>query len=157
MQIEPATKADIPEVAALWHTGWHQGHATLVPEALVASRVPEEFIARSTKWIDHTFVGREEGEFAGFYMLKDAEIYQFYVAAAFQGQGVAGGLMASAEAALSGQEAWLACTVGNDRAAGFYAKAGWARGAEVVYPVETSTGQAEVTVWRYEKDLRQPA
>lgn len=153
MKIEKATTADVAEVAALWHEGWHQGHAAIVPEALVASRQMAEFTARTSAWADRTYVARREGALAGFYMLEDDEIYQFYVASTFQGQGVAAALMASAERALAGRQAWLACSVGNERAARFYEKTGWVRRGEQVYEVETAAGPMNVTVWRYEKDL----
>ncbi len=154
MKIEKATQADLPAIAALWHVGWHQGHADVVPEALVASRVLAEFTARVAPRLTQTFVMRTADEVAGFYMLDGDEVYQFYVDAAFQGRGVSGKLMASAEAALAGRIAWLACSVGNNRAAGFYEKAGWVRVGEVDYRVETASGGQNVTVWRYEKDLR---
>ena len=151
MDIEKATTADVGEVARLWHAGWHQAHADIVAEALVATRDLAEFTARTTARVDRTFVARQDGALAGFYMLEADELYQFYVAQAFQGRGVAVALMASAERALAGRSAWLACTVGNDRAARFYEKAGWVRGAEQVYAVETAKGPLDVTVWRYEK------
>lgn len=153
MIIEPATDGDVAAIAALWHVGWHQGHAKIVPAALVTSRVLAEFIQRTGPRVAQTRVARQGGALAGFYMLDGDELYQFYVDAAFQGQGVAGALMAHAETALAGRRAWLACSVGNNRAAGFYNKAGWQRGAEVVYSVETATGSQDVTVWRFEKDL----
>ncbi len=153
MQIEPATAADIPAIAALWHAGWHQGHGAVAPAALVALRVPAEFTARSEAWLDRTYVARGPNGLMGFYMLEGDELYQFYVAADHQGQGVAGRLMASAEAALTGRLAWLACSVGNDRAAAFYEKAGWTRGPEEVYATQTAQGPVDVTVWRFEKDL----
>lgn len=153
LKIAPAVAQDVAEIAACWHRGWHQGHADVVPGALVRARVPKEFTERTTRHLPHTFVARKDGAFAGFYMIDGDELYQFYVDAAFQGQGVAGALMASAEAALSGRVAWLACSLGNDRAAAFYKKAGWRVVKEEVYPVETSRGQQSVTVWRFEKDL----
>lgn len=154
LKILSAGKADVPQIAACWHAGWHQGHGDIVPAALVRSRVPDEFVERTDRHLPHTYVARKEGLFAGFYMIDGDELYQFYVDAAFQGQGVAGALMTSAEEALSGRKAWLACSVGNNRAAAFYAKAGWQKAGEEVYPVETSDGAQDVTVWRFEKDLR---
>ena len=154
MKFDKATAADIPAIAALWHAGWHQGHAAFAPAALVASRKPSEFEDRVTARLEQTVLAREGGVLAGFYMLDGDEVYQFYVDAPFQGQGVAGALMSAAEAGLAGRVAWLACSVGNERAAGFYAKAGWQRGPEQVYQAETASGPLDVTVIRFEKDLR---
>ncbi|KIN70836.1 Acetyltransferase, GNAT family [Sulfitobacter noctilucae] len=154
MQIEPARAADIPAIAALWHAGWHQGHAAVVPAALVACRVPEEFAARSAERLSQTYVARGADGLMGFFMVEGDELYQFYVAAASQGQGVAARMMAAAETALAGRRAWLACSIGNDRAAAFYAKAGWLKGPVQIYPTETAQGTCDVSVWRFEKDLR---
>jgi GNAT superfamily N-acetyltransferase len=154
MKLDKATPADIPALTALWHAGWHQGHAAFAPTALIASRTPSEFEGRLAARLDHTVVARKEGALAGFYMLDGDEVYQFYVDAAFQGQGVAGALMAAAEVALSGRMAWLACSMGNERAARFYAKAGWQHASEQVYQAETAKGPLEVTIIRFEKDLR---
>ncbi|NNE51670.1 MAG: GNAT family N-acetyltransferase [Sulfitobacter sp.] len=154
MRIERARQDDLAEVAALWHAGWHQAHADIVPPALVASRQPAEFEARAAKRLSATWVARAGGGLAGFYMLEGDELYQFYVDARFQGRGVAGSMMAAVERDLTGRVAWLACSVGNDRAARFYEKAGWRREAEEVYPVESAEGTQEVIAWRFEKDLR---
>ena len=154
MQIETAKAADVPAIVRLWHAGWHQGHGDVVPAALVALRVPAEFEARARERLGQTHVARGPEGLMGFYMLEGDELYQFYVAKEQQGQGVAGRLMAAAEAALVGRMAWLACSVGNDRAAAFYEKAGWTRGPAEVYATQTAQGPVDVTVWRFEKDLR---
>jgi GNAT superfamily N-acetyltransferase len=154
MHTEPASEADIEAIAALWHKGWHQGHGDFAPAALVATRVFSEFQERSRRHLPQTHVLRRDGQIAGFYMLEGDEVYQFYVAAAFQGQGVAAALMAQAEAALAGKLAWLACSEGNARAARFYEKAGWQRRGTQSYEAETAAGPQIVTIWRYEKDLR---
>jgi GNAT superfamily N-acetyltransferase len=96
----------------------------------------------------------------GFYMLKDDELYQLYVAALARGSGVATVLMADAEARLARggvRTAWLACAIGNDRAARFYEKSGWHRAGTVVYQAEAPDGTLPLEVWRYEKHLSPPA
>lgn len=154
MRIEQANEGDVRRVASLWHDGWHQAHAAIVSPGLVASRVLDEFHERVARRLARTWVIRVDGEPAGFCMLEDDEVYQFYVDAAFQGQGVAAALMSWAEEALAGRLAWLACSVGNDRAARFYEKSGWIRAGTEIYPVEAASGPIEVQIWRYEKDLR---
>lgn len=154
MRSQAATTADIPSIAALWHQGWHQGHGDIAPSALVASRQMPEFLTRVEAHLPQTHVLYQEGQLAGFFMIEGEEIYQFYVAETFQGSGVARHLMAEAEAVLAGKQAWLACSVGNMRAARFYEKSGWQRGATQAYEVETATGPQVVDIWRFEKDLR---
>jgi ribosomal protein S18 acetylase RimI-like enzyme len=64
----------------------------------------------------------------GFCIIKRAELYQLFVSAASRGSGVAAALIADAEARLSErgvETAWLACAIGNARAARFYEKCGW--------------------------------
>ena len=104
-----------------------------------------------------TFVIGPPGAPAGFYMLKDDELYQFYLAREARGSGIAAALIADAEARLAARgvaTAWLACGIGNDRAARFYEKCGWVRARTQVNRLETPNGVFEVEVWRYEKRVR---
>jgi RimJ/RimL family protein N-acetyltransferase len=56
--------------------------------------------------------------------------------------------------AKSGVEtAWLACAIGNDRAARFYEKCGWRRVGKMINELETPDGIFPLEVWRYEKVL----
>lgn len=89
-------------------------------------------------------------------MIKGDELYQIYVAADSRGSGVAAALIDDAETRLSRNEvrtAWLACAVGNDRAARFYEKRGWQRIGVADYAAETQNGVFPIKVWRYEKRL----
>jgi len=92
-------------------------------------------------------------------MLKDDELYQLYVSAQARGSGVAAALMADAEARLAAsgvKTAWLACAIGNERAARFYEKCGWRRAGTFVSELETTNGIIPLEVWRYEKPLTRP-
>jgi len=65
-------------------------------------------------------------------------------------------LIADAEGRLreNGVEtAWLACAIGNMRAARFYEKCGWQRLGTMMNPLETTEGIFSLEVWRYEKRL----
>ena len=73
--------------------------------------------------------------------------------------GAAAALLADAEARLSAagvELAWLACAIGNERAARFYGPRGWRRAGTVVSLLETSVGTIPLEVWRYEKRLQAP-
>jgi hypothetical protein len=49
--------------------------------------------------------------------------------------------------------AWLACAIGNERAARFYEKRGWMRAGNMINELETPGGRFRLKVWRYEKRL----
>jgi ribosomal protein S18 acetylase RimI-like enzyme len=100
------------------------------------------------------------GEPVGFCIVKGDELYQLYVSALARGSGVAAALIADAEAHLSRagvETAWLACAIGNERAARFYEKYGWRRAGTMINHLETPTGEFPLEVWRYEKHLQPPS
>lgn len=153
MNIQPAKPDDLSAIAILWHVGWIQGHADIAPAALAAMRTEQEFLARAKKHLRQTYVAWIDGQMAGFFMIDQDEIYQFYVAKAFQGSDTATKLMQAAEKTLGTGLKWLACSVGNTRAARFYEKTGWRRAGITPYEVETGEGPQVVEVWRYEKQI----
>jgi ribosomal protein S18 acetylase RimI-like enzyme len=156
VSIRAASDADIPAVAQIWYDGWHDGHAAICPAELTALRTIESFLDRAKSHLSQAMVAVQGGEVIGFYMLQGAEVYQFYVASAGRGTGVAKQLMLDAEdqfRADGGDIAWLACSIGNDRAARFYEKTGWVRTGTVIEQLEVSTGTFPLEVWRYEKGL----
>ena len=90
-------------------------------------------------------------------VVKDDELYQLFVSPQVRGSGVAASLIADAEERLAQSgvaTAWLACAIGNERAARFYEKSGWHRVGTMVDPLETSIGKFPLEVWRFEKRLR---
>jgi GNAT superfamily N-acetyltransferase len=155
--VRPADTSDIDALTAIWFDGWHDAHAALVPGALAQLRTRENFRERLLSGLGSVRVLGATGTPLGFVMLRGDELYQFYVAAVARGTGVAAALMADAEAQLLAQGvriAWLACAVGNTRAARFYEKCGWRRSGTVILPSDTSERPFPLEVWRYEKDLR---
>ncbi|WP_395445875.1 hypothetical protein [Caulobacter sp. UC70_42] len=48
---------------------------------------------------------------------------------------------------------WLACAIGNTRAARFYQKAGWVLTGTQTVPTEIPGGWYPLKIWRYEKRL----
>jgi hypothetical protein len=63
--VRPATRADLEEVARIWHEGWADGHAGHVPAALVAERTPGSFGPRALERVDRTWVAARGGVVAG--------------------------------------------------------------------------------------------
>lgn len=156
MNVRAAEDADVEPLSRLWWTGWHDGHAAIVPAELTRLRTVESFGDRLRAALPTVRAMGPVGEPIGFHLVKGDELNQFYLAAKARGSGAAGALMADAEARLSAagvDTAWLACAIGNVRAARFYEKSGWRLTATVCVPTETSAGPYPLDVWRYEKRL----
>jgi ribosomal protein S18 acetylase RimI-like enzyme len=156
MHVRSAEAAEIEQLAKIWYDGWQDAHARILPAELARIRTLESFKDRLESSLTEVRVAGPPLDPAGFCIVKGDELYQLYVKAEARGAGVAAVLMADAEARLveAGVEvAWLACAIGNDRAARFYEKCGWCNAGTVVYQPDASNGPP-LEVWRYEKRLR---
>jgi GNAT superfamily N-acetyltransferase len=125
-----------------------------MPAELTRLRTCESFKERLEARLAEVRVVGPAGAPLGFCMLKGDELYQLYVTPEARGTGVAKVLATEAEDRLSKKgvkTAWLACAIGNDRAARFYEKCAWRRVGAVVIEVETSEGPYPLEVWRYQK------
>jgi ribosomal protein S18 acetylase RimI-like enzyme len=156
MNVRVAEEVEIGQLAKIWHDGWHDAHAHIVPAELTRLRTLESFRERLQAALPNVRVVGPSGEPVGFCIVKDNELYQLFVAAQARGSGVASTLIADAEARLAKggvETAWLACAIGNEGAAKFYEKCGWRRTGIMVNLAETSNGLFPLEVWRYEKSL----
>lgn len=147
---------ELDQLAKIWYDGWQDAHAELLPQELKDDRTPESFRERLPGMLDDTRVIGPVGRVFGFCTLKGDELYQLYVAADARGTGVANILINDAESRLAAAgitTAWLACAIGNDRAARFYEKCGWRRSGIVNNPVQLASGPFDLDVWRFEKTL----
>ncbi|WP_375310592.1 GNAT family N-acetyltransferase [Bradyrhizobium sp. A5] len=156
MQVRPADAGEVDHLALVWHDAWHESHAHLAPPELVRLRTVPSFRDRlALKFPDVRVVG-PAGAPLGFCALKGDELNQLFVSAEARGSGVAAALIADAEARLAARGvelAWLACAVGNARAARFYQKSGWRNAGTFMMLSETSNGPFPVEQWRFEKRL----
>jgi GNAT superfamily N-acetyltransferase len=160
MFVRPAEAAEVGLLAKIWYDGWQDAHALILPAELARLRTFESFAERLQAALPSVRVAGAPGEPAGFHIIKGDELYQFYVSAQSRGSGVAATLLADAEERLAHngvETAWLACAIGNDRAARFYEKHGWQRAGNMINHLQTSKGIFPVEVWRYEKTLRPSA
>jgi ribosomal protein S18 acetylase RimI-like enzyme len=157
MDIRDAEASELDALAGLWYEGWQDAHAAIVPRRLRELRTLESFRDRLAARLAHIRVSGPVGAPLGFCINEGDELYQLYVAPAARGSGLALALTRDSEARLAAagvKTAWLACSVGNDRAARFYEKAGWRRVRTEPYLAETSEGAFHLDVWRYEKEVR---
>jgi GNAT superfamily N-acetyltransferase len=156
MMARPPDPSESGVLARLWYDGWQDGHAAIVPAALTRARTLENFVERMFAALADVRVIGPRGAPSGFAMLKGDELNQFYVASEARGTGVAAALIADAEALMSERgvaTAWLACAVGNARAAKFYQKSGWHLARTMISRLDTTDGPFDLEIWRYEKLL----
>jgi GNAT superfamily N-acetyltransferase len=156
MDVRAAEEAEIGRLARIWYDGWHDAHAQILPAELTRARTLESFRDRLHAALPRVRVVGPPGGPVGFCIVQGDELYQLFVSAESRGSGVAAGLVADAEARLSDHGvaiAWLACAIGNERAARFYEKCGWRRVGTMINRLETSSGTFLLEVWRYEKSL----
>ena len=156
MNVRPAEEFELDPLAKVWYDAWHEAHAEIVPAELTQLRTIESFRERLQAALPNLRVAGAPGEPVGFCIVRGDELYQLFVSAEARGSDVAAALVADAESRLSenGAEiAWLACAIGNDRAARFYEKCGWRRVGTMINPAETSRGDFLLESWRYEKSL----
>jgi ribosomal protein S18 acetylase RimI-like enzyme len=159
MDVRAAESSEIGALAKIWYDGWQDAHAEILPKELAQIRTLESFRDQLRAALPEVRVIGPLGEPEGFCLIKGEELYQLYVSAESRGSGAAPALVADAEARLAArgvETAWLACAIGNQRAARFYEKCGWHRVGIAINPLETPNGTLPLEVWRYEKRMHRP-
>lgn len=160
MHVRAADAGEVDHLAQVWFDGWRDAHERLVPAELTLVRTLESFRERLLAALPSVRVVGPSGAPVGFCLIKDDELYQLFVSTPARGSGVAAALVADAETRLAEagvRTAWLACAIGNERAARFYVKCGWHLAGTVVSHIDTTRGSFSLEVWRYEKDLTREA
>ena len=156
MDVRKAEEGEVDRLAGIWYDGWQDAHAAILPDILKRLRTRENLAEMLREALPDVRVAGAPGDALGFCIIKDDEIYQLYVSAQARGTGVAAALISDGEDRLSAKgvtTAWLACAIGNERAARFYEKQGWVRAGTVTIQAETPSGKFPLEVWRYEKQL----
>ena len=151
-----ALPEDAPTIAEIWHLGWRDGHLGFVSQELIEARHEDSFRTRAARRVNDTTLAVVQGQIAGFVMVVDNEVEQFYVSALHRAKGVADVLMADAERQIKDagySSAWLAVVAGNARARRFYERRGWSDSGLFEYGAAGDYGPIPVPSHRYVKDL----
>ena len=156
MDVRQADPTETESLAKLWYDGWQDAHAGVLPAELAKLRTLQSFNERLQAGLSDVRVMGAPGTPVGLCMIKKDELNQLYVSASARGTGVAALLLADGEARIRSngiQRAWLACAIGNERAARFYEKNGWGRVGDEMISLETPEGMFPLKIWRYEKEI----
>jgi GNAT superfamily N-acetyltransferase len=152
-----ATEADLDPLARLWHAGWHEAHAAIVPASLTRLRTLPAFRDRLAGMGGDMRAAGPEGAPLGFCAIKGDELYQLFVASEARGTGLSAALLEDGEKRLAARgvrRAFLLCANGNDRAARFYERAGWENLGLRREAVDTADGPFAFDLLRFEKTLQ---
>lgn len=159
LEIRPAEAADHERIVQLWHQGWHDAHADIVPAEVLAFRTKDHFTLWLKEAQDAFYVAADDDGVLGFVSVKGAEIVKLYVSMRARGTGAAHALLSFGERLLSGTgitKAVLLCTAGNVRAERFYKRERWALSHSFEDALWTPAGVNRkfiVCTHRFEKDL----
>jgi hypothetical protein len=66
LKIRPAETADHEDVVQLWHQGWHDAHADIVPSEVLAFRTKDHFTLWLKEGQDAFFVATDDTGVLGF-------------------------------------------------------------------------------------------
>jgi GNAT superfamily N-acetyltransferase len=159
MKVRHPDPEETDALAQVWYDSWLDAHAEILPAALAATRTLEGLRERLGELWSNTRVVGDVGVPLGFSITKDDELNQLYVTSEARGHGIAQKLIAEVEERLANggiSTAWLACAVGNTRAARFYEKSGWDLARTFTHELVLPEGIFNIEVWRYEKELTAP-
>jgi len=158
VSIRTLTSNDRDELIDVWHSGWHDAHANIVPKGVLRYRTLECFWSWFRGSTDQFHIAVDNGVL-GFVSTQGSEIVKLYVDPTARGTGVASKLLSHGERELHNQgvtDAVLFCTAGNARAQRFYGREGWilseTRPDRLWIPDDVSE-EFIVDTHRYEKKL----
>lgn len=154
--LRAARLTDLPSIASLYHSVWHETHAALAPEAERCQRTLEYFINRLTPLLPTTWIDERNEALVGFVSWHGSRLGQLYVSTAYRGSTVARDLLSAAECAMAENgviRAELHCVVDNHRARRFYEKHGWTISTTIMTPLSGAAGPVPIQLWRMEKQL----
>jgi len=154
--IRRAVVSDVFQVAALYHSVWHETQAPFMPQGEIRRRSPDFFADRITTLLQSTLVTEQNQEIVAFAAWRGPILGQLFVATAYRGTGTASSLLSASEIEMAREGitvAELHCVVGNKRARRFYERMGWLHKGQIMEPVMGEVGEIEMPFWRMIKIL----
>lgn len=154
--IRPAGKTDVPAVAEIYWSAWHETHAPFIPAAVAEFRDRQFFADRAQGFGAQMIVAELNGLVVGFAVWGDSQLDQLWLRGDVRGLGIGDSLADAAEeriAANGTDRAQLTCMAANEAARRFYERRGWRIVARFDKPLETAQGHAPVPCLRMEKEL----
>jgi ribosomal protein S18 acetylase RimI-like enzyme len=154
--VRQGTLEDALTIAAIWQSGWRDGHLGRVPAELTEVRTEESFLARAADRAGEMTVAVVDGAVVGFVLVDGDEVEQLYVSSAHRGKGIADALICEAEGRIKANghgRGWLAVVPDNARARAFYERAGWRDEGAFDYEAAGEEGPIVVPCRRYAKSL----
>ncbi|MEM9318432.1 MAG: GNAT family N-acetyltransferase [Pseudomonadota bacterium] len=148
--------AETDAIVDLWHRGWHDGHAGLVPDDLTARRSRDDFAARWPALAPHARTVGPIGAPLCLCVVLGDDLNQFYVDTGARGTGLAARLLADGESRIAQagfETARLDVVIENTRAQRFYAKCGWQDAGDTLVALKTMSGPYEIELRRMTKSL----
>ena len=155
VDLRPAEPGDIEALAALWHAGWHDAHAKIVPAALTELRTLASFRDRLRAGLAMVRVAGP-GAPLGFAMVRKDELYQLYVD---PGRGEAASrapLLPTRRAASAGMVSHAPGSIapsGTTAPLRSTASGVGSTRAPRLAMLDTSQGPFEMEAWRFERAL----
>ena len=156
LQIRPAQAADLPAVAEIYWSAWHDTHAPFIPADVAAFRDRRFFTERAQSFGARLIVAELDGLVVGFAAWRDARLDQLWLYSDARGLGIGNRLAEAAEARIAANgtaRAQLTCMAANEAARRFYEGRGWRIVKRFDKPLETAQGAAPVPCLGMEKDL----
>ncbi len=156
LQIRPAKRPEIPEVAEIYHAAWHGTHAAHIAPAVAAFRDSAFFVGRVESYAPPPLVALRDRRILGFAVWEGDKFSQLWLRLDARGRGVGAALAAETESrmAVAGVvRAHLTCMAVNEAGRRFYERLGWEVVGGFDTLLESAEGPVPVPCWRMEKTL----
>ena len=155
-QIRPARQADLPAVAEIYWSAWHETHAPFIPAPVVEHRTHRFFAERARGFGQRLIVAELDGRVIGFAVWDHERLEQLWLPGDARGLGIGSQLAEAAETAIAAAgatKASLTCMAANEAGRTFYERRGWSVVAHFDKPLGTAEGSLPVPCLRMEKVL----